>query len=103
DLPGDIVIVNINPLERPDLPRSVPEIDNRINEISFNSSLLRELRAISFVQRLLDTGAVPEGAMKRLHVHMIADDPLMAELSVMTKMVPNPYLLHRLKEAGRIA
>ncbi|HEY9039104.1 MAG TPA: patatin-like phospholipase family protein [Roseovarius sp.] len=103
ELPSDIVIVNINPLERPDLPRSVPEIENRINEISFNSSLLRELRAINFVQRLLDTGSVQEGAMKRLHVHMIADDRLMAELSVMTKMVPNPYLLNRLKEAGRIA
>ncbi|PVA11571.1 patatin [Pelagivirga sediminicola] len=103
DLPSDIVIVNINPLQRPDVPRSPQEIQNRINEISFNSSLLRELRAINFVQRLLDSGTVPEGAMKRLNVHMIADDPLMAELSVMTKMVPNPYLLSRLKEAGRQA
>lgn len=103
ELPSDIVIVNINPLERKELPRSVQEIDNRINEISFNSSLLRELRAISFVQRLLETGTVPEGAMKRLHVHMIADDRLMSELSVITKAVPNPYLLNRLKEAGRIA
>ncbi len=103
ELPSDVVIVNINPLERPDLPRSVQEIENRVNEISFNSSLLRELRAINFVQRLLDDGTVPEGAMKRLHVHMIADDRLMAELSVITKMVPNPYLLNRLKEAGRIA
>ncbi len=103
DLPGDIVIVNINPLERPNLPRSAQEIENRVNEISFNSSLLREMRAIDFVQRLLDAGTVAEGAMKRLHVHMIADDRLMSELSVMTKMVPNPYLLNRLKEAGRMA
>jgi len=103
DLPADIVIVNINPLERPDLPRTAQEISNRVNEISFNSSLLREMRAINFAQRLLDTGAVPEGAMKRLNVHMIADDDLMAELSVMTKMLPNPFLLNRLKEAGRIA
>lgn len=103
DLPADIVIVNINPLERAEVPRNPQEIENRVNEISFNSSLLRELRAIAFVQRLLDTGAVAEGAMKRLHVHMIADDPLMAELSVATKMVPNPYLLSRLKAAGRQA
>jgi NTE family protein len=61
------------------------------------------LRAISFVQRLLDNGTVPEGAMKRIYVHMIADDHLMAELSVATKMAPNPYLLARLKEAGRRA
>ncbi|WP_113910806.1 patatin-like phospholipase family protein [Roseovarius dicentrarchi] len=103
DLPDDIVIVNINPLERPDLPRSAQEISNRVNEISFNSSLLREMRAINFVQRLLDNGTVPEGAMKRLHVHMIADDKLMSELSVATKMLPNPFLLNQLKEAGRVA
>lgn len=103
ELPGDIVIVNINPLQRPDVPRSPQEIQNRINEISFNSSLLRELRAIQFVQRLLDAGTVNADAMKRIHVHMIADDPLMAELSVATKMMPNPFLLNRLKEAGRIA
>ncbi|WP_324754838.1 patatin-like phospholipase family protein [Roseovarius sp. Pro17] len=103
DLPSDIVIVNINPLERPDVPRNPQEIQNRINEISFNSSLLRELRAIDFVQRLLDSDAVPDGAMKRIYVHMIADDPLMADLSVATKMMPNPYLLDRLKQAGRIA
>ena len=103
DLPSDIVVVNINPLERPDVPRQPQEIQNRINEISFNSSLLRELRAIGFVQRLLNAGNLSEGTMKRIHVHMIADDPLMAEMSVATKMMPNPYVLSRLKEAGRIA
>ncbi|MFX0544469.1 patatin-like phospholipase family protein [Roseovarius sp. S1116L3] len=103
ELPSDIVIININPLYRVDLPQSPQDIQNRINEISFNSSLLRELRAVDFVQRLLDSGALNEGTMKRLRVHMIADDTLMAELSVGTKMSPNPYLLSRLKEAGRVA
>jgi NTE family protein len=103
DLPPDIVVVNINPLERPDVPRTPQDIQNRINEISFNSSLLRELRAIAFVQRLLDAGEVPEGAMKRLHVHMIADDALMRELSVATKLVPTPGVLDRLRGAGYAA
>lgn len=102
-LPDDIVIVNINPLERAEVPKAAHEIQNRINEISFNSSLLRELRAISFVQRLIGQGAVTEGAMKRVLVHMIADDDLMRELSVATKLLPNPYILGRLKEAGRKA
>ena len=102
-LPDDIVIVNINPLERADVPRAAHEIQNRINEISFNSSLLRELRAISFVQRLISDGTIAEGAMKRVLVHLIADDDLMRELSVATKTFPNPYLLSRLKEAGREA
>lgn len=103
DLPKDIVIVNINPLERAELPKTPHEIRNRINEISFNSSLLRELRAIAFVQRLLDQGTIAEGAMKRVHIHMIADDALMNALSVATKSLPVPQIMTRLKSAGRAA
>lgn len=100
-LPDDVVIVNINPLERPGVPRSPQEIQNRINEISFNTSLLRELRAISFVRRLIDEGRIPEGAMKDVAVHMIADDDMMARLSVATKVVPSPVVLRGLRDAGR--
>lgn len=103
DLPADIVIININPLERDTVPITAQQIQNRINEISFNSSLFRELRAIAFVQRLLDAGRVEDGQMKRVLVHMIADDELMNDLSVATKLVPNPLVLGRLKEAGRAA
>jgi NTE family protein len=103
DLPPDIMVVNINPLRREALPTSARAIQNRINEISFNSSLLRELRAIDFVQRLLADGRIPEGQMKRVHVHMIADDALMGQLSVATKIVPVPAVLHQLFEAGRRA
>jgi NTE family protein len=103
ELPPDIVVVNINPLYRPDVPLSAPEILNRINEISFNTSLLRELRAIRFVKELIAEGRVPEGAMKDVFVHMIADDGLMRDLSVATKLVPTPMILDRLKQAGRAA
>ena len=103
DLPDDVVIVNINPLERDGVPVMPNEIQNRINEISFNSSLLRELRAIEFVQRLIADGAVKEGAMKNMRVHMIADDDLMNDLSVATKLVPVPSVIAELKEAGRRA
>ncbi len=102
-LPDDIVVININPLHRETLPVTPPEIQNRINEISFNSSLLRELRAIDFVQRLLDEGKLDEGAMKRPLIHMIADDGLMNALSVATKLVPVPSVIAQLKEAGRRA
>ena len=103
DLPADIVIVNINPLERATLPVTPAEIVNRINEISFNSSLLRELRAIEFVKRLIAEGKVEKGAMKDVLIHMISDDDLMNDLSVATKLVPSPYVLGRLKAAGRAA
>lgn len=102
-LPEDIVVVNINPLERHETPRTAQAIQNRINEISFNSSLLRELRAIEFVQRLLREGKVKKGEMRRVLIHMIADDALMNELSVATKLIPTPYTLARLKDAGQKA
>ena len=53
----DVLVVHINPLERTELPRTAAEILNRINEISFNSSLLREMRAIAFVTQLIDSKA----------------------------------------------
>ncbi|MCI5094902.1 MAG: patatin-like phospholipase family protein [Rhodobacteraceae bacterium] len=102
-LPDDIVIVNINPLQRDTLPKTPQQIHNRINEISFNSSLLRELRAIAFVQRLLSDGTLQPGRMSRVLIHMIADDELMQDLSVTTKLIPLPQVLMRLKEAGRAA
>lgn len=102
-LPDDIVIVNINPLLREEIPRSGADIQNRINEISFNSSLLRELRAIHFVRKLIGEGRVERGRMKEVRVHMISDDDFMRDLSVATKIVPSPVLLSRLKAAGYAA
>lgn len=103
DLPRDIVIVNINPLYREDVPSTARAIQNRMNEISFNTSLLRELRAIEFVQRLLHTGALSGDAMKDVLIHMIADDDLMRQLSVATKTIATPQVMHQLREAGKTA
>ncbi|MEO1638344.1 MAG: patatin-like phospholipase family protein [Pseudomonadota bacterium] len=102
-LPDDILIVNINPLYREALPIDSQSIQNRINEISFNSSLLRELRAIEFVKRLIADGTMKRGKMKDVLVHMVADDALMNELNVATKTIPSPVILTRLKAAGEAA
>ena len=102
-LPDDVLIVNINPLERHEVPMDSQAIQNRINEISFNSSLLRELRAIEFVHRLLADGTMAPGAMKNVLVHMVADDALMNDLNVATKTLPTPVILARLKAAGGAA
>ncbi len=103
DLPDDILIVNINPLHREELPNDSRSIQNRINEISFNSSLFRELRAIEFVKRLIRDGMVKPGNMKDVLVHMIADDVLMNEMNVATKTIPNAVVIARLKSAGENA
>jgi NTE family protein len=102
-LPDDVIIININPLEREKSPVTPQEIQNRINEISFNASLLRELRNIEFVQRLIADGNLKNGAMKDMRVHMIADDALMNDLSVATKTVAVPSVIQQLKQAGRRA
>ena len=102
-LPDDIVVVNINPLYRGKVPTTPQQIQNRINEISFNSSLLREMRAVSFVRRLLDEGVLQSNSMKRVLLHMISDDVLMNNLSVATKMIPTPSVLAELKAAGQRA
>jgi NTE family protein len=102
-LPDDLLVVNINPLHREELPTDSQSIENRINEISFNSSLFRELRAIEFVKRLLADGSIKPGTMKNVLVHMIADDDLMNTLNVATKSIPTPVILARLKEAGEAA
>ena len=103
ELPEDILIVNINPLERAEPPRSPAEIHNRITEISFNSSLLRELRAIAYVSGMLAEAGVDTSRLREPRIHMIADDALMNELSMATQMVAAPHILAKLREAGEVA
>jgi NTE family protein len=102
-LPEDIIVVSINPIRREVLPDTPLEIQNRINEISFNASLLGELRAINFVRRLIAEGRMEPGQMKAVRVHMIADDALMNDLNATSKLSPTPLLLERLKAGGRAA
>ena len=97
----DVVIVHINPLERAKLPKTAPEIFDRMNEISFNSSLLREMRAIAFVTRLIDEGSLDSTRYARMLIHSIRDDAGMADLGIATKLNPDWEFLCRLRDAGR--
>jgi NTE family protein len=71
----DVLIVQINPVERHDVPTSARDIMNRINEITFNSSLLAEYRSVEFVARLIDQGRLPRGLgpgqYRRINAHRI--------------------------------
>jgi NTE family protein len=97
----DVVVVHINPLERPDLPRTASEIRSRIDEISFNSSLMREMRAISFVTSLIDSGAISSSQLKRIFVHAIAADDVMTGLGASSKLNADWGFLQHLRDAGR--
>lgn len=102
-LPRDIVIVNINPLMRDGVPKTPVEISDRVNEISFNSALMSELRAINFVKRLHREDRLRDRAMKDPLVHMILDDVLMNDLTARSKVMPGPGFLARMKQAGQEA
>lgn len=97
----DVLIVHINPIERAELPRSAMDILNRINEISFNSSLLREMRAIAFVTQLIDSEAGKALDLKRVFVHGISDDETMKKLGVSSKLNADWGLLTDLRDRGR--
>lgn len=102
-LPRDIVIVNINPMIRDELPRTPAQIQDRVNEISFNASLLGELRAINFVKKLYAEDRLSNRPMKNVLLHMIMDDALMNDLDARSKMMPAPGLLMRMHDAGQAA
>ena len=98
---ADIVIVHINPLLREEVPCSADDILNRINEISFNSSLMREMRAVAFVTRLVTQKRVVDGGLKQLLVHGISDDGFMSALTPTSKYNADWNFLTFLRDAGR--
>lgn len=102
-LPDDILIVSINPFVREGVPKTPIDIQNRVNEISFNSALLGELRAAHFVRRLITDGRLERGSMKAVRTHLVSDDALMTEMTGGTKMSPSPTLFDRLRKAGHAA
>jgi len=73
---------------------------NRINEISFNSSLMREMRAIAFVTRLISSGKVDGNDMKQMLIHSIRDDEAMTAHSVASKLSPDWEFLCTLRDSG---
>jgi NTE family protein len=97
----DIVVIHVNPTERPEIPKTAPEIVNRINEISFNSSLFREMRAIAFVTRLIDEGKVTDGSLKRILIHAIEADDVMQGLGPMSQLNADRRFLTHLHDIGR--
>lgn len=100
----DILILYINPIKRDSLPMQAHDIMNRINEISFNSSLLKELRAISFVEKLIDRKMLKDefmGEFKSQHIHAIGAEGGICDLSVASKFNTDWEFLTFLRDAGR--
>jgi NTE family protein len=100
----DVLIVHINPIERPGPPTMSNDIFNRINEITFNSSLIKELRSVYFVQKLIDEGWIKDEFKKRLKyvlIHGIRADNALSDLSVSSKFANDWNFLTMLRDRGR--
>ncbi|MCA8929447.1 MAG: patatin-like phospholipase family protein [Alphaproteobacteria bacterium] len=98
---ADIVIVQINPIVREEVPRTAREILDRLNEITFNSSLLGEMRAIEFVHRLLEDGHLAEGRYRQILIHMIESRKTLRSLGASSKLNTEMDFLRYLFETGR--
>ncbi len=97
---SDILVVQVNPLSRDETPRTSSEIMNRVNEISFNSTLMREMRAIAFVSRLVEEEGLDPTRYKRLRMHLIEAAPEMARLGFASKLNADPRFLEWLHRLG---
>jgi NTE family protein len=97
----DAIIVQINPIERRETPRTARDILNRADEITFNSHLLAELRAVNFVNRLIDKGKLLPGEYRRALLHRIGGDGALEGFSASTKLDTSWPFLTRLRDLGR--
>lgn len=97
----DIVIVQINPIVRHATPRSAREIINRVNEISFNTALIKELRTINLMQQLVAAQGLDIGPAGRTYLHMVHADAEVQDLAASSKMNAEWDYLQLLFERGR--
>lgn len=97
----DVLIVQINPINIPDVPRTARTILDRINTLSFNSSLMREMRMIHFITSLIDKNILDSNHYKRMYVHTVDAEMEMSMLSVSSKLNADWDFLEHLFQLGR--
>jgi NTE family protein len=97
----DVLLVMINPIVVDEVPKTAQAIFDRINTLSFNSSLMREMRAINFVTKLVDSGFDDGGRLKRMFIHCVDAEDEMRKLGVSSKLNAQWDFLMWLHELGR--
>jgi NTE family protein len=96
----DVAIIQINPMNRPEVPTMAREILNRINEISFNSSLMREMNGIATVSRLIEQGQANLPGFASVNFHLIQAEDAMSTLGSSSKFNADWNFLSYLHELG---
>jgi NTE family protein len=100
---ADIILVQINPIRRENVPKTSSEIMDRLNEITFNSPLLQEFRAIEFVSRLIDDGRLDGDRYKKVRLHLVAGGEAVDRYGAAAKVNPDFDMFEDLFEVGRAA
>jgi len=98
----DTIVVQINPVERPGTPRSARDILNRLNEVSFNAVLLKELRMIALLRKMVQSGDDESANWAHMRIHRIASDA-MVDLGYSSKLNAEWDFLIMLRDEGRHA
>jgi NTE family protein len=98
----DTILVQINPRERTDTPRSAADILNRLNEISFNSPLMKELRMIALLRHVTDPGHGEGERWAQMRTHRIKSD-MLAEFGASSKLNAEWAFVMKLRDEGRRA
>jgi NTE family protein len=97
----DILIIQIDPINIPDIPRAASAIHDRIMSLSFNISLMREMRAIKFVSDLIDRGELDKAKHLRVFIHTIDAETELSTFSVSSKINSDMGWLRHLFDIGR--
>jgi NTE family protein len=98
---ADVILIMVNPIQIKQVPQTPQAILDRINTLSFNSSLMREMRAINFVNHLVDSGFDDGGRLKKMLIHCIDAEDEMSNLGVSSKVNAGWDFLAWLFELGR--
>jgi NTE family protein len=96
----DLVIIQINPFTRPDIPRTAYEIENRLNEITFNASLIKELRALYFLAEIIEHEGLTRERFRDARLHRIDAEEAMRKFSVSSKLNAEWAFLKHLHDIG---
>ncbi|WP_457797831.1 patatin-like phospholipase family protein [Methylocystis sp. S23] len=96
----DTILVQINPITREEKPRSATEIANRLNEVSFNAALLKELRMIALLRQAANPGDREGARWAGMRIHRIATE-MMTKLSASSKLLSEWAFLRMLRDEGR--
>lgn len=100
----DVLVVQINPVSQDITPKTSGEIVKRLNEITFNSALISELRTMDFVNQLIDDGRLPRGKghnqYRRLNIHRIELGEFASQLDGLSKLKTDYDFFESLHEEG---